>query len=479
MKKRAIKVFWVCMAVLLFAAGMRVVAKVVNPGYAYTKNKEFMEDSEIYDILFLGNSHMTNDVYPMELWHDYGMVSYNLAGYGNQLPTIYWTMKNALVYSSPKLVVVDCSNLRSELKVKTTGLLHSQIDNLPLNKEKWRMLCDLIEEPEDRLEFVWDFALYHDRWWDLDQEDFEKEINVEKGAKIEVDVATPQGLANRPTQTASFTTVGTDYLRRIIEECQSRDIELLLVYLPYSAWEEEWQESFYAEQLAQEYDVPYLNFLELSVVDLTVDSYDSHDHLNGSGGRKVTNYLGAYIDQNYEIADHRGEEAYSGWDEDYRRYTDYKLELTSSLEALDKYLMMLADPAFDCCVYINGEADVWSRDEKYLPLVANLSGERAERLEEAAASGEDYFLVLDRKKGRLYECVGEESLQTECSFGQARYEAGEDGAKTLYLQDGEENYLHMTAQGAEAAVQIVVIDRENGNIVDSKRFDTRLEICTD
>lgn len=479
MKKRAIKIFWVSMAVLLFAAGIRFLTKLLNPGYAYTKNKEFMEESEMYDILFLGNSHMTNAVYPMELWHDYGMASYNLAGYGNQIPTTYWMMEYALGCSDPKLVVMDCAHLKVEEKVQTKELLHAQIDCLPLGREKWRMLCDLIEDPVERLEFVWDFAAYHDRWWDLGQTDFENEINVEKGAKIEIDVVTPQGLADRPAKAAPFTSTGTDYLRRIIEECQSRNIELLLVYLPYSASAEEWQEAFCAEQMAEEYGVPYINFLELSVVDLEVDSYDPHEHLNGSGGRKVTDYLGAYMDRHYELADHRGEAAYSGWDEDYRRYTDYKLRCAGMLEALDKYLMMLADPAFDCCIYVSGEAGLWSRNERYMPLVENLSGGRAERLKEAAASGEDYFLVLDHQKGQVYESVGEESLQAECSFGLVRYEIGEDGSKAFYLQDGEENYLHVTPQGDEAAVQIVVFDRETGGVADVKRFDSKMAVYTE
>lgn len=479
MKKKAIKIFWVCMAVLLFTMGFRFLTKLLNPGDAYVKNMEFMEEGERYDVLFLGDSHMRNAVFPMELWNDYGMASYNLAGYGNRLPVTYWMLENALFYSDPKLVVIDCGNLRSDDKVERKGLLHAQIDCLPFNRLKWQMLCDLIEEPKERLEFVWDFSAYHDRWWDLGQADFEKELNVEKGAKIVNDVASPQGLSDRPAQAVPFTSTGTTYLRRIIETCQSRELPLLLLYLPYSASEEEWQEALCAERIAEEYGVPYFNFLELSVVDLEVDSRDPHEHLNGSGGRKVTAYLGEYIKERYEIADHRGEEAYSDWDEDYRRYTDYKLQDIRSLENLDKYLMMLADPAFDCCVYISGEADVWSRDEKYLPLAANLSGGRAERLAEAAASGEDYFLVLDHRTGQLYESVGEESLQTECSFGQVRYEIGEDGLRRLYLQGGEENYLHVTPQGDEEAVQIVVIDRETGNIVDIKRFDNRLAVCTD
>lgn len=69
-------------AVFLFAAGIRFLTKLSDPGYAYSKNRDFIEHSDSYDVLFFGNSHMANGVFPMELWNDYGIVSYNLAGFG-------------------------------------------------------------------------------------------------------------------------------------------------------------------------------------------------------------------------------------------------------------------------------------------------------------------------------------------------------------------------------------------------------------
>lgn len=59
-------------------------------------------------MLFMGTSHVLNAVYPMELWNDYGIVSYNFGGHGNYLPTTYCIMKNALEYTTPKLMVIDC-----------------------------------------------------------------------------------------------------------------------------------------------------------------------------------------------------------------------------------------------------------------------------------------------------------------------------------------------------------------------------------
>ena len=70
-----------------------------------------MEDSHRMDVLFFGNSHMGNAVYPMELWRNQGIVSYNLAGFGHRIASTYWVMKNALDEAQPKLVVIDCHSL--------------------------------------------------------------------------------------------------------------------------------------------------------------------------------------------------------------------------------------------------------------------------------------------------------------------------------------------------------------------------------
>lgn len=448
MRRRAKAFAWGCLGVLVFIMGICFLTKLTDPKTSYARRKDFLENSEGYDVLFFGNSHMANGVFPMELWHDYGITSYNLAGFGCPLPSTYWAMENALDTASPELIVLDCYSVRSEEKTGRNEMLHGQTDYLPLNINKVRMIYDVVEKPEDRLEFLWDFAVYHDRWWDLDQADFEPEINVEKGAQIAFDVAAPAEMAQKPEGSVDIESVGAAYLRRIIEECQSRNIEILLTYLPFPASEEEWQEALYVEQVAREYGVPYINFLDMQVVDLEVDCSDKNSHLNGSGGRKVTSYIGQYIDAHYEISDRRAEEAYADWDEDYRRYTEYKLGVMGNLETLDKYLMMCADSAFDYSIYVSGKADIWEQNELYMPLMNNAAGGKADRLEEAAAPGEDYFLVVDNQAGCCYESLG---------------------ADALFEVPGEE----------EAAVRIIVKDGRDGSVLQEKRFDNKLVVCSE
>ncbi len=448
MKRRAKALIWGCVGILAFVLGICFLTRLTDPKHSYARNKEFVENREGYDVLFFGNSHMANGVHPMELWHEQGITSYNLAGFGYPIPSTYWVVKNALDTASPELVVLDCNNVRSDGKSARPEMLHGQVDYLPLNLNKVRMICDVVEEPEDRLEFLWDFAVYHDRWWDLDQEDFEPVINVQKGAEIAFDVVAPAEMSQKPERAVDIESTGTAYLRRIIEECQSRNIEILLTYLPFPATEEQWQEAVYVERLAREYGVSYINFLDLEVVDLEVDCSDKNSHLNGSGGRKVTSYIGQYIEEHYEIADHRAEEAYAGWNEDYRRYTEYKLGIMENLETLDKYLMMCADPAFDCSIYVSGKACIWEQNKLYMPLIDNVAGGKAARLAEAAALGEDYFLVVDNQAGCFYEGLGADDL----------FEVPEK---------------------EEAAVYIVVKNGQDGSVVGTKRFDNSLLISTE
>ena len=55
-------------------------------------------------------------------------------------------------------------------------------------------------------------------------------------------------------------------------------------------------------------------------IDWTKDSYDRGDHLNLSGARKVTSYLGKYIGEKYGMEDRRNDPAYQEWDRLAEKY---------------------------------------------------------------------------------------------------------------------------------------------------------------
>lgn len=440
------RVVYICISLCILALLLHQLRLLTENKSSYTKTAEFVETADEYDVLFFGTSHMTMSVYPMELWKDYGITSYNLGGNGHPLAISYWVLMNALDYANPQLAVIDCYGLQWNSKVpKDMGYAHQSIDAYPLSENKCRTVFDLFDSTVERLEYLWDFTTYHYRWSELKKSDFQPQYGMDKGADYTEVVAVPNNVEQIvPGQESEIESISVTYLEKMIEECQKRDIDVLLTYMPYPAPEDDQLAAKYAESIATKYGVAYINFLETDVVNYAVDCFDEDSHLNASGARKVTNYLGEYIQTKYGIPDHRGTEKYAGWDGDYANYMAYKTEKLQNKESLNNYLMLLADKSYNYSIYVKSDSCILSEDEQYRELFENLAfGDPLNGLSEAEARGEAYFLVVDNDAGTVSECVGNE--------------------ETNSLIDQQKD-------GEVPDVQILVFDNTNGELVDTASF---------
>ena len=141
------------------------------------KYKPFFDHAKDMDALFIGTSHVLNGVFPMELWNDYGITSYNFGGHGNEIATTYWVLMNALDYVTPKVVVVDCFKLISAKKSHSQfEYLHVSLDAFPLSWTKVKTAFDLLDDPgmdvlleqkdlalnekHTKLGLIWDYSVY-------------------------------------------------------------------------------------------------------------------------------------------------------------------------------------------------------------------------------------------------------------------------------------------------------------------------------
>ena len=114
-----------------------------------------------------------------------------------------------------------------------------------------------------------------------------------------------------------------EYLRKILDYCRDRGVQVLLLNLPAIVNEAAQGKYNAVSAIAEEYGVPYLNLLHhLDGVgfDYAADLTDT-SHCNRWGAEKVTSYVGAYLKENYDLPDRRGDAAYaSAWDAAYERY---------------------------------------------------------------------------------------------------------------------------------------------------------------
>lgn len=465
-----------------------VASRMMQRKESLTRVGPFISRADEFDVLFIGDSHMVNDVFPLELWRDCGIASYNISSYGNTLPVSYWAMMNALDYASPKLMVVGVKDVEKGYKLSgSSSDVHTALDGYPLSLTKIRAIEDLMDDPyavddsgnsyvDLKWEYYFTLAKYHSRWEEAGISELFYTPNVHKGAAFALSVSEPREYdIIDERQAYEEDGVGYVYLRRMIEECQSRGIDVLLVHLPYPASESDQMAANSLRYIVREYGVGYIDFVNLDqVVDYRTDMYDSFSHLNPSGARKVTDYLGRYISEHYQIADRRTDGRYAAWAEDYDRYAEFKLDTIRQQGEPGAALMLLHDESYSAMISVKADSPVYA-DATLLRLMQNVGREHVYEedayskwsdalyplvwLDRAAAKGAAYFALVDRGAGGIEERAGQGTATIETSFGEIVYSSGPEGAS---LSVGGEEVLPMGED--EADVRIVLVDSGTGEI---------------
>lgn len=465
MKNIIKSIFSTLVVVGMIVLGLIYFSDITERKDSNEKYDDFYNSGNI-DVLFLGSSHVLNGILPMELWNEYGIVSYNMAGTGNRLPLNYWILKNALEYTEPKVVVIDAYMLSKNDKIATLEQMHMSADHIPHSKIKEDMINDLVDDEDRRNDFLWKFSTYHNRWSELEERDFKNEVTPEKGAMSLIDVAVPLGMRyfEPDYRMQEEDGLGVEYMCKMIEECQEREIDILVTYLPFpdnSGWQ---GESNRMAELALEYGVDFLDYYTLlAQVNLNTDFSDESSHMNPSGAKKITSYIGNYIMQNYAVEDQRENEAYVKWHEDYETYVEFKKENIQKEEELKNLLMLLNDQDFSYGIYLKP----WNQVGYHSVLVELLAGMGINYTE---IPNEDLFIVVDTMTGERKELHLFETLETR--FGDF----------SMFYNDAE--HLELTNSEAESMIitysdiAIVVFDNSDLSFVDQAKFtlkDAHLE----
>lgn len=286
------------------------------------KYSAFYAENQPIDVYFLGTSHVIDGVYPMELWRDYGIVSYNLGNSAETMEATYWTLRLALQKNKPKVAVVDVGYVdRAQSISANLPLSHTYLDSVPLSVEKLRAIWSLFPEGS-RAEFVFPLAVHHTRWEEfLDGVQKTTDcVPCMRGAELHTDRIAAESF-QRTLERDETDTPGKQALRRIIELCRDEGIEVELIGLPYPAEAERQQMMNSVQSIADEYGVQYHSLFDVEgLVDFYTDFCDGISHLNPDGAVKVTGWLGEMLSESYDLPDRRGDPAYAHWNEALAEY---------------------------------------------------------------------------------------------------------------------------------------------------------------
>ena len=272
------------------------------------------------DVLLVGNSHSGCNVDTATLWTEHGIASYNLWGGVQPLWNSYHFIVEALKYQTPKLIGLEITATISDYEYSED---QNQIKNtvgMKLSKNKFEAVK--VSAPEDKwLNLMLGFPMYHNRFDELEQEDFSnfpwsEGLENFKGSYLLYGVGNYEfESAEGVTECREIMDKQEEYLIKIIELCKEKNIPLFLFKSP-SLERHDVQEIFNTVDLiAKEYGIDFVNMNLLDdVVGITAEDYSLDRHMNGSGARKTADYLGAYIRENFDVPDRRGEAGFESWD---------------------------------------------------------------------------------------------------------------------------------------------------------------------
>ncbi|MCI8589864.1 MAG: hypothetical protein HFE77_04045 [Clostridiales bacterium] len=341
--------FRICVFILVFALVFVSVQNVFRHkgaavNYLDDRYRDFKEEPEgTIDVVYLGSSPMYRGVAPLILWHEEGITGVNFAVPEQSAFNNYFELQMILETQTPKLLVLDFSALFSDRKADEVQFRYEYyrvFDALPSAALRFEMAKRIVAENEEQTWSNYYFPLLrlHTRWISLAEKDFDYPNSFEpyvKGAGL---LTTAQPLSVGPTfdpegayQYKAYSEYSLSYYRMIMDLCDQHGVQIAAVSFPKDdskIYADEYQS---IRHFCAENYIEYFNFndpalLQTLALDYETDFYDK-GHLGATGAMKLSKQLAALLKEHYNLADHRGDERYAEWSENwqlfYEAYGEY------------------------------------------------------------------------------------------------------------------------------------------------------------
>lgn len=284
---------------------------------AYNAIDAFHEIPEnTIEVIAFGSNHVWKGIDPNEMYTNYGIGAYNYGCNWQWLNTTELFIKDAFKIQSPKVILIETVHIAHVHKNEELDGEKLYTTHMPWSEDKIEYMKESLgNHPKRWLSYLFPFIYIHSNWNKLDEHSFKDYIT--KVELINNKGYWPQ-LGTTPVTPGKYDEyiqgkIGNDaieILDEIVELCNEHDTKIIFYTTPYqitSEWKNNviWSDAI--REYAEENGCEFIDFIELQDkvgIDGNTDFIDP-DHLNDSGAKKVANYLGKFISDNYDITDMR------------------------------------------------------------------------------------------------------------------------------------------------------------------------------
>lgn len=322
--------------ILVFVAVLEIFSMTVFSKSNATTYKNKFKNAYNYvnevensiDIIALGNSNMYSAICPVKLWDKKGYTSTVIASPRQSVAMTYTMLYDALEKQSPKMVILEQDMFYEGVEFNPEAV--EEQAKSQTNKRLPTVPYITDDQLTTDIQNHFTIFLLHDSWKQM----------IKNAKNIGNDATFNHGYyfnktvkKNAPNSNMDYTDTveampedAELYLNKILDLCRENNIELMFIGTPsLTNWS--YARHNAVEAFADKNNISYLDFntLEDYEINYKRDYRDKGNHMNYYGAKKITNYIGNFIKNNYPdlIEDKRKNDDFAYWYDDKARFIEY------------------------------------------------------------------------------------------------------------------------------------------------------------
>lgn len=314
MKKKILYAILLVLVLFTTAAFANQICKAKFIGDSTTIiNGFYEEEKNSIDVIFIGSSNCFCTINPMILYDKYGITAYDFASSSQPMNLSLLYLKEALKTQNPKVIVLEANMLVGNgPESATESALRWGYTDIPFSFDKLRCIYQSLGKIDgEYISYVFPMLFYHNRWRELTKSDYtyfmENKWNPTKGYLLtdEVSESAVDFSDYELEGSAQPDEANLACLDEMLALCRKKNIPLMLFKSPRQEWYRFHTKA--VEEIASARGIPYIDYntlIDEIAINGATDFRDA-EHLNNAGAAKVTEHMGAYLAEQYNLIDRR------------------------------------------------------------------------------------------------------------------------------------------------------------------------------
>lgn len=282
----------------------------------------YNEPDNTIDVLAIGDSNTYSGICPLLWWENYGITGYSWGEPSQRIAETHEYLKRIYRHQRPSVVFIeannifrdksDADNLDSMVKAGISNFFPVVTYHRNLDPKR---LPNLLSDGPSLTKGY--FVRPEIKKVRENQKPDKKRTDKNRPDKKSTDKKSSFKKGESPM----VHPISSNMLAQCINLCRKNGSEVILLSVPsYNGWNIKKHNAISMEARKNHVDYLDLNLEIGNEINWQEDSCDGGDHLNVTGAKKTTTYLGRYLHEHYLLTDHRSEIKYKAWNEALDQY---------------------------------------------------------------------------------------------------------------------------------------------------------------